>query len=64
MKQLKEPKATEKVAKKTARITSAEKAETESFGELLIPIKTKQTYHIARQGIIAIAKIVSLGFIS
>jgi len=46
MKQLKEPKATEKVAKKTARITSAEK-ETENFGELLIPIKTKQINHIA-----------------
>ncbi|XP_018053442.1 PREDICTED: uncharacterized protein LOC108690579 [Atta colombica] len=34
MKQLKEPKATEREVKKTARVTSAEKVKTESIGEL------------------------------
>lgn len=43
MKQLKEPKATEREVKKTARVTSAERMETESIGELFIPsIKTNQ----------------------
>lgn len=35
MKQLKEPKATEKQAKRTARATSAEKIDIESAGKLL-----------------------------
>jgi len=46
MKQLKEPKATEREVKKTARVTSAEKVETESIGEIpvFIPfIKTEPT---------------------
>lgn len=61
MKQLKEPKATEKEVKKTARVTSTEKVETETIGELLIPsIKTnRQTYCAAQQDIIAVAKLFS-----
>lgn len=62
MKQLKEPKAMEKEAKKTARVTS-EKAEPERIGELLISsIKTKRTCCTAQQDSDRI--IISFGFIS
>jgi len=62
MKQLKEPKATEREVKKTARVTSAEKVKTESIGELstyLLKLPTNILYCSYNA-----CKIISFDFIS